>query len=220
VQPIIEQFIDEETVKNLSASKDKVRQLYPILVDAEGNIIDGLHRKEADKNWETKKLEWVKTEKDRIIARVHVNNYRRTVTKAERRRDFNRLAEIASAEGVSRQNIASTLAEWTGFSDDYVRELLDPKYKHQQMSLKAKERTEGVRVEPEVSVKEVRSLPQYNGFENSMKLVIGILDKWEKTYEKDCPATAKVIESLKQQIMKFFVELTILRKPEKTPSAA
>jgi len=35
---------------------EKIGQLYPVLVDAEGNVIDGFHRLEADPKWRTEKL--------------------------------------------------------------------------------------------------------------------------------------------------------------------
>lgn len=51
-------------VSEFDFRKGEVGPLYPVLVDAYGNVIDGLHRLEADPKWPKKKLEWVKTERE------------------------------------------------------------------------------------------------------------------------------------------------------------
>ena len=45
-------------------SSSRVGQLYPILVDKYGRIIDGEHRHKAHKDWRVEKLEYIKSEKD------------------------------------------------------------------------------------------------------------------------------------------------------------
>jgi len=44
--------------------------LYPVLLDRHGNIIDGMHRLKADKNWPKIRLENIETEEQRLIARL------------------------------------------------------------------------------------------------------------------------------------------------------
>jgi hypothetical protein len=53
----------------LKASSERVRRLYPILLDRHGNVIDGRHRLAADENWPKMRLEHVKTEEDMLVAR-------------------------------------------------------------------------------------------------------------------------------------------------------
>lgn len=57
-----------EIVSDLRLSSDRVGQLYPLLLDYYGNIIDGEHRKSVDDGWRTVKLNSIRTEKDRLIA--------------------------------------------------------------------------------------------------------------------------------------------------------
>ena len=66
--------------QELKSSSKRIGQLYPILVDYYGNIIDGKHRFSADRKWKRTILEGIKTEKDRLIARIIGNNLRRTVS--------------------------------------------------------------------------------------------------------------------------------------------
>lgn len=109
---------------NIPESERKIGQLYPILVDERGNIIDGLHRYDHSPKWDRKVVPWVKTRKDFLIARIHANLHRRSVPKKERVKQFRELADILFAEGVQKAKLASTIAELTRFNDDYVRQLL------------------------------------------------------------------------------------------------
>lgn len=62
----------KRTISELKSSSERVGQLYPVLVDYHGNIIDGEHRYGADEGWRTIRLEHIRTEKDRLIARAKV----------------------------------------------------------------------------------------------------------------------------------------------------
>jgi len=68
-----------EMVSELRLSSDRVGQLYPILLDYYGNIIDGEHRKSVDGGWRAIRLNRIRTEKDRLIARMVANTVRRSV---------------------------------------------------------------------------------------------------------------------------------------------
>ena len=65
--------------QELKSSAERIGQLCPILVDYNGNIIDGEHRFSADEKWRTVRLEHIKIEKDRVIARIVSNTVRRSV---------------------------------------------------------------------------------------------------------------------------------------------
>ena len=120
---------------NIPYSVKRVGQLYPILVDREGNVIDGKHRLAIDPNWRKEILPWVESRKDLLMARIHANLHRRTVPVEERRTEFTEYADILHADGTAIGELASTLAELTGFGEEYVRQLLPP-------SLKLKMRSE------------------------------------------------------------------------------
>jgi hypothetical protein len=120
---------------NIPYSYKRIGPLYPILVDREGNVIDGKHRLAIDPNWRKEILPWVESRKDLLMARIHANLHRRTVPTEERKKEFTEYADILHADGTAIGELASTLAELTGFGEEYVRQLLPP-------SLKLKMRSE------------------------------------------------------------------------------
>jgi hypothetical protein len=79
--------------EEIRESEKKIGQLYPILLDAHGNIIDGFHRRAADPNWKSIKLEWVKTPIDLLKVRLHANWMRRSVDRAEIEKTLKELYE-------------------------------------------------------------------------------------------------------------------------------
>ena len=78
----------------LEQGNERIGQLYPILVDYHGNIIDGEHRFSVDKKWRTVRLEHIKTEEDRLVARIVSNTVRRSVPSKEKTELLKRLGEI------------------------------------------------------------------------------------------------------------------------------
>jgi hypothetical protein len=64
-------------IAELRSSSEGIGQRYPILVDHHGNIIDGEHSYGADEGWRTIRLDHIRTEKDRLIARIISNTVRR-----------------------------------------------------------------------------------------------------------------------------------------------
>jgi len=69
--------------EEIRESEKKVGQLYPILTDLKGNIIDGFHRRAANPQWRKIKLGWVKTPTDLLKIRLHSNWMRRNIDRAE-----------------------------------------------------------------------------------------------------------------------------------------
>jgi hypothetical protein len=122
--------------EDLRKSKDQIGPIYPVILDADGNVIDGFHRLKADPNWPTLKLDWVKDEKTREIVRLHVNQYRRSFTQAERREACRKLAEHIRSHGVKRGDIVGEVSRVTGLTPQYVRELLPDEFKATKMARK------------------------------------------------------------------------------------
>jgi hypothetical protein len=114
---------------------EKIGQLYPVLVDAKGNVIDGFHRLEADPNWRRQRIREIDTEEKLLVARCVSNWHRRQVSREEKVEWINGLAKIYKKEGFKvegergRNEIKLHIAEVTGLHPDSILLLLDDKYK-------------------------------------------------------------------------------------------
>lgn len=136
-------------VKKLSEEYDlkkseKIGQLYPVIKDKFGNIIDGKHRLQADPDWRTETIANIDSEEKLLVARAVANWHRRAVPESEKREWINGLAEIYKKQGlkISPKNeilanvsLATSLSEKTVLlylSDDFkqtkqARELHPPR---------------------------------------------------------------------------------------------
>lgn len=119
-------------VERLKSSTMKVGKLYPVLEDFHGNVIDGKHRLEADGNWPRMRLENVKTEKERIVARLISNACRRSVTAQEKTEMLDKLGEILHEERVQPGEISKMVAEETGMSYTWVMKYLSEKFRDEK----------------------------------------------------------------------------------------
>ena len=86
-------------IPELKSSSKTIGQLYPVLLDYHGNIIDGQHRYGVDEGWRTMRLEHIRTEKDRLIAHIISNTVRRSVPRREKTELLAKLGEIYLNEG-------------------------------------------------------------------------------------------------------------------------
>ncbi len=99
---------------DLAASKWSVHELYPMLKDVHGNVIDGFHRLRADPNWRTETLEHIKTPTQLVLARIIANTHRRSVSREEREEQINELARcLMENEKIPREGLISIIAELT-----------------------------------------------------------------------------------------------------------
>jgi len=115
---------------DLKESKRSIRELYPVLRDAHGNVIDGFHRLEIDPAWHDEILYWIKTPTQLWLARIIANTHRRKVSREERAQQILELAKsLVENDKVPKEEIVSTIAELTTFTERYVRELLPDEYK-------------------------------------------------------------------------------------------
>ena len=108
-------------------------QLYPVLKDKKGNVIDGKHRLEAEPNWKTETVEGIDTEEDFLIARCVANWNRRRVTAEEKIKWINDLAELYKKQSykvlITGNEIVKKIVEATGLSMPTIYKYLDDKYK-------------------------------------------------------------------------------------------
>jgi hypothetical protein len=117
---------------------EKIGQLYPVLVDAEGNIIDGFHRLKADPNWRRERIKEVDTQEKLLVARCVSNWHRRQVEREEKEEWINGLARIYERQGLKvksetgsehKNEIKDKIAEVTGLDGDTVNGYLDAEFK-------------------------------------------------------------------------------------------
>jgi len=146
-------------------SEKVVGQLYPVLLDKHGRVIDGFHRLESDPNWRTEKHPEIDTEEKLLIARCVANWHRRQVTREEKEEWINRLAEIYKKQGLkvkgdsvtieykgkpytTSNQILAKIVEVTGLHPDTVRRYLFDEFKQVEQAreiqprITAKERIE------------------------------------------------------------------------------
>jgi len=117
------------TNEHLKSSSKRIGQLYPILVDYYGNIIDGEHRFGVDEKWRRLRLEHIRTEKGLLIARIISNTVRRSVPRKEKRELLERLGELYLSKGAEPGNIAHKIADETGMSYTWVMKYLPHRFK-------------------------------------------------------------------------------------------
>jgi hypothetical protein len=118
-----------DLVENLKLSSRNIGSLYPILIDFHGNIIDGEHRLEADQEWPRRRLEQVKTERQKIVVRLISNACRREVSAREKTEMLDKLSEILLGEGIRPGKISKSITEEIGMSYTWVMKYLPKKYK-------------------------------------------------------------------------------------------
>lgn len=120
---------------------EKIGQLYPVLVDAEGNVIDGFHRIEADPNWRREKLPEIDTEEKLLVARCVANWHRRQISREEKEEWINDLARIYKKQGLSVSSlrggvyineIKEKIANVTGLDPDTVLKYLSDDFKRER----------------------------------------------------------------------------------------
>jgi len=136
--------LSEEKEYDLKKSAEGIGQLYPILEAKDGEVIDGIHREDADKNWKRIRLEHIDTEEKKLVARLTANFHRRIVPYMEKKTWINDLAEIYKKQELTT-SIANKIVEVTGLSPWTVYQYLNDEYKDK----KQQERATALRSKPE-----------------------------------------------------------------------
>jgi len=115
---------------DLRESRKAVQELYPVLRDAHGNVIDGNQRLIANPEWREETLPWITTRTQLTLARIIANTHRRSVSREERAEQIGELAQaLVEEEGVPREELIPEICSLTTFSDRYIRDLLPDEYK-------------------------------------------------------------------------------------------
>ncbi len=130
--------LSKAVVEEIKKSVSQIGQLYPILVDNSGNIIDGNHRFNVDRNWKKIKLCNVKNKKSALIVKIISNSCRRVTSSSEKSKTLSELAKIYQSEGIEPGNISKKIAEDTGMSYNWVVKYLPAKFKDNLQSMKGR----------------------------------------------------------------------------------
>ena len=111
---------DDSQEYSLAGSVSLLGQLQPVIMDRDGNVIDGFHRKEVDKEWWTIKNESVDSLLKLAAARLVSNLNRRRVDGEE---ISQRLGEIYQAYKDQSGSFPSAkiVGEWLGRIERWVR---------------------------------------------------------------------------------------------------
>ena len=109
-------------------------QLYPVLLDEDGQVIDGNHRLAQDPKWKKTTVQGIKGEKLHLLAEIAANSQRRRVKRTERASQFRTLAGMVQKEGFTPGKICLEVARLTGFTSTYVSRYMPAKYKDPAMS--------------------------------------------------------------------------------------
>jgi len=133
---------------DIKKSMEKIGPLYPVLKSADGKIIDGMHRKHADKNWP----EYTVDVSGHMVtvARIVANVQRREVSPKEKTKMLRKLAEATHWT-------PEQIAENTGMSISWVRKYLPSEFKNEDMANLASKKHEKTR--KTVSAKELPVCP-------------------------------------------------------------
>jgi len=107
---------------SLAESKAGLGELCPVLKDANGEIIDGFHRKGENQNWREETLPWIDTPVKLELARLAVNFNRRRVTPQE---ISERISYLVKA-GLT----ASEIAKQTGIGESTIYKYTPPELKN------------------------------------------------------------------------------------------
>lgn len=105
-------------LEDLIQSEKVVGQIYPVIKDAKGNILDGFHRKRVDPNWKEVVLP-IEDELQALQVRVHLNTLRRDVPRSEKE------GWVATARDILRKRLEKEatqqeIGKALGFSVQWV----------------------------------------------------------------------------------------------------
>lgn len=123
--------MDRSVVEGLRRSKALIGPLHKIILDAEGNVVAGVHRREADSQWPGEIHSEIRTAKDRVLVRIH-ENYRKNMPKKKVREELLELAGILVKEGVPEQKVCELICDLVPYAPRYVQRLLPPRYKRSE----------------------------------------------------------------------------------------
>lgn len=109
--------IDQIQLDDLKRSEQAIGQIYPVLLNTQGEIIDGSHRKRANPNWKEITLQ-VNSGIESIKLRIHLNLMRRDIPKGEKEDWILQTRKLLQEEG--KKGTQKEIAEALGMTQPWV----------------------------------------------------------------------------------------------------
>jgi G:T-mismatch repair DNA endonuclease (very short patch repair protein) len=119
--------MSEEKQYDLGTSAKNLGKLYPVLKDAQGNVIDGFHRQNADPSWPSIIVGTVDNPKKLELARLAANFCRRQISPSEFQ---NKIIFLIGKCGMKPEEIA----EQTGISKTTIYKYMPQELKNRELS--------------------------------------------------------------------------------------
>jgi hypothetical protein len=164
----------------LQKSIKKTGQLYPVLVNQEGEILDGNHRADGNPDAETKIIK-TKNRYEALMVRGNAH-YRRRVPQEETQQLILEMAQEAEKTGMPKEEIAQKIVEDLPYSQQYILRLIPAEYKSPQKAEQGSKRNDSSREKRE-SLANLVELDKRKG-SGEHDLLVNALDT--ATYPK-CP---------------------------------
>jgi len=127
VVPVYQAPISRSVVEVLKQSKKRFGDIYPVVIAADGEVIDGRHRLKA--GWENIMQLPIKDPLDKLALRLVLNVGRRVVSAEEKYHIVNDLAQELINRGCTKHELIDLIADLTGFTRRWVYNYLDKRYK-------------------------------------------------------------------------------------------
>lgn len=118
---------EDLTKDSLQKSVKIVGELYPVLTNQDGKILDGSHRIESNPK-HYRKIVQTKNRTEEILIRVHAH-HRRQVPQEETKAMLIELAKELEKDGIPKENVTAEVIKLVPYSENYVRRLLPETYK-------------------------------------------------------------------------------------------
>lgn len=119
------------TIDSLRESMEKIGQIYPVIKDENGTILDGYHRKRVDPNWKEITIP-ISDELESLRVRVHLNDLRRSVGSEEKQKWVELARKILLKRGYkgTQKEIAEVLGMSRTWVTKYDNEPIQPNSPH------------------------------------------------------------------------------------------
>jgi len=114
---------ENQNVVGLRESEKLIGQLYPVLVDEDGNVLDGQHRLKVNPDWKKEVIKGIDSDRQRAMIRIHANWHRRKMYPEQ---VLMELAKITGWKG------AAPYAAFLGCSVRTVQRYLPQEFKMRQ----------------------------------------------------------------------------------------
>ena len=116
--------MDELTPADYELSKSRLGPLYRILRAADGELLDGFHRRDASPDWPEEVLKQITTPRQKVAVKIATNAMRRQAPEEEIASYVQSLAQEIMAEGVDPKDVVREIRLDTGLKEHAIRRLL------------------------------------------------------------------------------------------------